>query len=90
MAVGRCLGLRAVRHCQCGDLLAWRWVPIRVFQAFAADGGESEEDVQGIERCVTLIAVFHSWVRVAEKWFLGSLASAPDHEERQGAKSQNV
>ena len=76
MTVGRCLGLRAARHCQCGDLLAWRWVPMGVFSAFAADGGESEEDVQGVERCVTLIAVFRSGVRVVEKWFLGSLASA--------------
>ena len=48
-----------------------------VCQSFAADGGESQEDVQGVERCVTLIAVFHSWVGVAEKWFLFSLASAP-------------
>ena len=47
------------------------------FKAFAADVGESQEDVQGVERCVTLIAVFRSWVRVAEKWFLGSLASVP-------------
>ena len=90
MAVGRCLGLRAVRHCQCGDLLAWRWVPMGVFQAFAADGGESEEDVQGIARCVTLIAASRSWVPVVEKWFLGSLASAPHHEERLGAEGQKV
>ena len=76
MAVGRCVGLLALRHHQCADLLAWRWVPMGVFQSFAADGGESEEDVQGVERCVTLIAVFRSWVRVVEKWFLGSLASA--------------
>ena len=77
MAVGRCLGLRVLRHHQCADLVAWRWLPMGVFQAFAAGGGESEEDVQGVERCVTLIAVFRSWVRVAEKWFLFSLASAP-------------
>ena len=61
-----------------------------VCQAFAADGGESEEDVQGIARCVTLIAAFRSSVRVAEKWFLGSLASAPHHEERLGAEGQKV
>ena len=90
MAAGRCLGLLALRHRQCGDLAAWRWVPKGVFQAFAADGGESEEDVQGIERCVTLIAVFRSWVRVAEKRFLGSLASAPHHKERLEAKGQSV
>ena len=48
-----------------------------VFQAFAAEGDVLEEDVQGVDRCVTLIAVFRSWVRVAEKWFLFSLASAP-------------
>ena len=77
MAVGRCVGLLALRHRQCGDLLAWRWLPMGVCQSFAADGGESQEDVQGVERCVTLIAVFHSWVGVAEKWFLFSLASAP-------------
>ena len=76
MAVGRCLGLRALRHHQCADLLAWRCMPMTVFQAFAAEGGELEEDVQGVDRCVTLIAVFRSWVRVAEKWFLFSLASA--------------
>ena len=33
---------------------------------------------------------FRSWVRVAEKWFLGSLASAPHHEERLGAEGQKV
>ena len=90
MAAGRCLGLLALRHRQCGDLAAWRWVPKGVFQAFAADGGESEEGVQGVESCVSLIAAFRSWVRVVEKWFLGSLASAPHHKERLGAKGQNV
>ena len=90
MAVGRCVGLLALRHCQWEGLLAWRWVPMGVFQAFAADGGVSEEDVQGIARCVTLIAAFHSWVRVVEKWFLGSLASAPHHEERLVAEGKQV
>ena len=66
-----------MHHRQCADLLAWRWVPMGVFQAFAASGGELEEDVQGVDRCVTLIAVFRSWLRVAEKRFLGLLASAP-------------
>ena len=61
-----------------------------VFQAFAASDGESQEDVQGVERCVTLIAVFRSWVRVVAKWILGSLASAPDHKECLGAESQKV
>ena len=77
MAVGYCLGLRALRHHQCAGLVAWRWVPMGVFQAFAAEGDVLEEDVQGVDRCITLIAVFRSWVRVAEKWFLFSLASAP-------------
>ena len=90
MAVGRCVGLLALRQRQCGDPLAWRWVPMGVCQAFAADGGESEEDVQAVDRFVTLIAVFHSWVGVAEKWFLGSLASAPHNEERLGAEGQKV
>ena len=77
MAVGRCLGLRALRHHQCADLVAWRWLPMGVFQAFAAEGDVLEEDVQGVDRCITLIAVFRSWVRVAEKWFLFSPASPP-------------
>ena len=61
-----------------------------VFQAFAAGGGESQEDVQGVDRCVRLIAVFRSWVRVAEEWFLGSLVSSPHDEERLGGKGNNV
>ena len=62
----------SVQTCRHGAWCQWE-----CFRAFAADVGESQEDVQGVERCVTLIAVFRSWLAVAEEWFLGSLASAP-------------
>ena len=67
------LGVTAsVQTCRHGAGCQWE-----CFKAFAADVRESQEDVQSVERSVTLLAVFRSWVRVAEKWFLGSLASAP-------------
>lgn len=47
------------------------------FKALASGGSESQEDVDGVECCARLRGVFHSWVRAAVRWCLGSLASAP-------------
>ena len=46
------------------------------FKALVADSVELQEDVQGVERCIALSGVFHSWVGVAVRWSLASLASA--------------
>ena len=46
-------------------------------KAFAADGGESQEDVEGVKCCVALGALFHNWVGIAVRWCFVSLASAP-------------
>ena len=47
------------------------------FKAFTTDGGESQEDVQGVEYCATLSGVCHSWVLVGVRCSLDSLGISP-------------